>query len=46
MQGLADEQIRDLRLVNEWADKYVPSGGTVERNDPVGHRNGKSRLQF
>ena len=46
MQGLADEQVSELRLVDEWADKCVPSGGTVERNDPVGRRNGKGQLQF
>jgi len=41
MQGLTDEQISELHLVDEWADKCVPSGGIVERNDPVGRRNGK-----
>ena len=46
MQGLTDEQISELHLVDEWADKCVPSGGTVERNDPVGRRNGKGSLQF
>lgn len=41
MQGLTDEQISELHLVDEWADKCVPSGGVIECNDPVGRRNGK-----
>ena len=43
MQGLADEQIEDLKLVDEWAEKCQPSGGTVECTDDCGRRNGKGK---
>lgn len=42
MQGLADEQISDLKLVDEWENKCIPSGGSVEKKDPIGRRNGKA----
>ena len=41
MQGLADEQVSDLGLVDEWAEKCVPSGGSVFKKDTIGRRNGK-----
>ena len=41
MQGLTDDQISELHLVDEWADKCVPSGGCTDCSDPVGRRNGK-----
>lgn len=41
MQGLADEQIEELKLVDEWSEKCVPSGGYVERKDELGRRNGR-----
>ena len=41
MQGLAEEQIEDLKLHDEYADVCVPSGGFVEKKDPVGRRNGR-----
>ncbi|XP_039410492.1 cilia- and flagella-associated protein 298 isoform X1 [Corvus cornix cornix] len=40
MQGLADEQIEELKLKDEWAEKCVPSGGSVFRKDEMGRRNG------
>ncbi|KAM7177883.1 cilia- and flagella-associated protein 298-like isoform 1-T4 [Macrochelys suwanniensis] len=40
MQGLTDEQIEDLKLKDEWADKCVPSGGSVFKKDEIGRRNG------
>ena len=40
MQGLTDDQITDLKLVDEWAAIAVPSGGSVERKDEIGRRNG------
>lgn len=46
MQGLAEEQISELHLVDEWADKCVPSGGCTECSDPVGRRNGKGLYYF
>lgn len=41
MQGLTDEQIDELKLVDEWSEKCVPSGGYVERKDELGRRNGR-----
>ncbi|XP_027758765.1 cilia- and flagella-associated protein 298-like isoform X2 [Empidonax traillii] len=40
MQGLTDEQIGELKLKDEWAEKCVPSGGSVFRKDELGRRNG------
>ncbi|XP_033112494.1 cilia- and flagella-associated protein 298-like [Anneissia japonica] len=42
MQGLADEQIADLKLKDEWADKCIPSGGAIVNLDPIGRRNGQA----
>ncbi|KAM5181238.1 cilia- and flagella-associated protein 298-A-like [Mantella aurantiaca] len=42
MQGLADEQIEDLKLVDEWEAKCVPSGGSVFKKDEIGRRNGRA----
>jgi hypothetical protein len=41
MQGLTDEQISELKLVDEWSDKCVPSGGYIEKRDELGRRNGR-----
>ncbi len=40
MQGLAEEQISDLNLKDEWQSKCTPSGGHQECKDPVGRRSG------
>ncbi|NWW38519.1 CF298 protein, partial [Panurus biarmicus] len=40
MQGLADEQIEELKLKDEWAERCVPSGGSIFRKDEMGRRNG------
>ncbi|XP_064008491.1 cilia- and flagella-associated protein 298 isoform X2 [Pogoniulus pusillus] len=40
MQGLTDEQIEELKLKDEWAEKCVPSGGSVFKKDEIGRRNG------
>lgn len=42
MQGLAEEQIVDLKLIDEWEEKCVPSGGPVLRKDKIGRRNGQA----
>lgn len=39
--GLADEQVEELKLVDEYAEKCVPSGGWIYNRDPVGRRNGR-----
>ncbi|XP_071449338.1 cilia- and flagella-associated protein 298 isoform X2 [Hetaerina americana] len=41
MQGLTDEQVSELKLVDEWGEKCIPSGGFTQVVDPVGRRNGK-----
>ena len=41
MQGLTDEQISELKLVDEWSEKCVPSGGFVDTKDDLGRRNGR-----
>lgn len=43
MQGLTDEQIEELKLKDEWAEKCVPSGGSVFKKDDVGRRNGHGK---
>ncbi|XP_068186906.1 cilia- and flagella-associated protein 298 isoform X2 [Antennarius striatus] len=40
MQGLAEEQIEELNLKDQWEDKCVPSGGSVFKRDEIGRRNG------
>ncbi|XP_029375001.1 cilia- and flagella-associated protein 298 [Echeneis naucrates] len=42
MQGLAEEQLVDLNLRDEWEDRCVPSGGAVLRKDELGRRNGQA----
>ncbi|WAR07671.1 CF298-like protein [Mya arenaria] len=42
MQGLTDEQIHDLKLKDEWAEKCTPQGGVVVNEDKVGRRNGQA----
>ena len=44
MQGLTEEQIAELKLVDEWSEKCVPSGGFVERKDEIGRRNGRAPI--
>lgn len=39
--GLAEEQVSELKLVDPYAEKCVPSGGWVYSRDPVGRRNGR-----
>ena len=41
MQGLTDEQIKDLKLVDEYADKCIPMDGYIEEEDVTGKRNGR-----
>ena len=41
MQGLTDDQIVELKLVDDWAEKCEPSGGHVFNKDDIGRRNGR-----
>lgn len=42
MQGLTEDQIVELKLIDEWEEKCVPSGGAVLRKDEIGRRNGQA----
>ncbi|XP_020783218.1 cilia- and flagella-associated protein 298-like [Boleophthalmus pectinirostris] len=42
MQGLTEDQIVELKLIDEWEEKCVPSGGPVLRQDEIGKRNGQA----
>ena len=42
MQGLADEQIEELKLKDEWADKCLPNDHVV-CPDQIGRRNGQGK---
>lgn len=39
--GLLEEQVEELKLVDEWGEKCIPSGGFTFNKDPVGRRNGR-----
>jgi hypothetical protein len=41
MQGLAEEQITDLKLIDEYADQCIPMDGYIEEEDGTGKRNGR-----
>jgi hypothetical protein len=42
MIGLTEEQVKELKLSDKWAESCVPSGGAVVNPDPVGRRNGQA----
>lgn len=39
--GLTEEQVDELKFVDEYAETVIPSGGWVYNRDPVGRRNGR-----
>lgn len=39
--GLTEEQVQELKLVDIWEEKVIPSGGWDYNKDPVGRRNGR-----
>ncbi|XP_077261753.1 cilia- and flagella-associated protein 298 isoform X3 [Temnothorax americanus] len=41
IMGLTDEQVEELKLKDEWADKCVPMGGWTFNRDKIGRRNGR-----
>ena len=43
MQGLTEDQITDLKLKDEYADKCIPMDGYVEEEDGTGKRNGRGQ---
>ncbi|KAH3739106.1 cilia- and flagella-associated protein 298-like [Dreissena polymorpha] len=42
MQGLTDEQVVELKLKDEWAEKCTPQGGVRLNEDKIGRRNGQA----
>lgn len=42
MQGLTDEQVTELKLKDEWAEKCTPQGGVRVNPDKIGRRNGQA----
>uniref|UniRef100_H2YPT0 Cilia- and flagella-associated protein 298 n=1 Tax=Ciona savignyi TaxID=51511 RepID=H2YPT0_CIOSA len=42
MMGLTDDQIVELKLKDEWADRCIPSGGASFCKDDIGRRNGQA----
>ena len=43
--GLTDEQIEELKRVDEWGETCIPSGGFTLNRDPIGRRNGKQPIE-
>ncbi|XP_050450210.1 cilia- and flagella-associated protein 298 isoform X2 [Cataglyphis hispanica] len=41
IMGLTDEQVEELKLKDEWADKCSPMGGWIFHKDKIGRRNGR-----
>ncbi|KAK3925676.1 Cilia- and flagella-associated protein 298 [Frankliniella fusca] len=41
IMGLTDEQVSELKLIDEWAERCVPSGGWTFNKDEIGRRNGR-----
>ncbi|XP_015585733.1 UPF0769 protein C21orf59 homolog [Cephus cinctus] len=41
MMGLTDEQIEELKLKDEWAEKSTPMGGWTFNKDVIGRRSGR-----
>lgn len=39
--GLTEEQVEELKLVDHFGEKCIPSGGYTQVKDPIGRRNGK-----
>lgn len=43
--GLTDEQVDEMKLIDTYGEKCVPSGGFTINKDPIGRRNGKQPSQ-
>ena len=48
MQGLTDEQIEELHLEDEWAERCTPAGSEPPRlqKDPMSRRCGRGMTQL
>ena len=45
LQGLHPDQIKELKLVDEYEEQCVPSGGFAYQADPVQRRNGRAPVK-
>lgn len=45
MQGLTDDQIEELKLIDDFGEHCQPSGGFIIKKDDVGRRNGKAPIE-
>lgn len=36
--GLNEDQVEELKLVDHWGEKCIPSGGYTQVKDPIGRR--------
>merc|ERR1719410_456076 len=45
LQGLLADQIKELKLVDEFEEQCVPSGGFAYEADPVQRRNGRAPVK-
>lgn len=43
--GLTDDQVSELKLIDNWGEKCIPSGGFAWVKDPIGRRNGKQPIK-
>lgn len=41
-QGSAEEQLKELKLTDEWSEKYFPTDGCQESTDPTCRRTGNA----
>ncbi|XP_057662075.1 cilia- and flagella-associated protein 298 [Diorhabda carinulata] len=39
--GLTEDQVEEMKLIDTWGEKCIPSGGYDTNKDPIGRRNGK-----
>lgn len=42
--GLTEEQVAEMKLIDPWEEKVIPSGGWNPNKDPIGRRNGRQPL--
>ena len=45
ISGLLADQIKELKLVDEFEEQCVPSGGFAYEADPVQRRNGRAPVK-
>merc|ERR1719384_1934890 len=45
LQGLHPDQVKELKLVDEYEEQCIPSGGFAYAADPVQRRNGRAPVK-